>query len=50
MKDILFNNIEILHNNFPKKQLHIGIDINTYKLYTLSVVYSPVVLGGNFQF
>jgi len=36
MKDILFNNIEILHNNFPKKQLHIGIDINTYKLYTFS--------------
>jgi hypothetical protein len=34
MKDILFNNIKILHTNSSKKNLHIGIDVNTYEIYT----------------
>ena len=36
MKDILFNNIKILHASSSKKHLHIGININTYEIYTFS--------------
>jgi hypothetical protein len=36
MKDILFNNIKILYANSSKQQSHIGINVNTYEIYTFS--------------